>query len=103
MSYEIFWEYQDSDYNDGILLENYNGEFSLVSAAKSQKSEGTVWMKWGFPQNKKKEPIEKAIPWKVRLGNHYQAIKALEFFLGQLKNEVGQAEQIPEGQEDIPF
>ena len=83
---EIFLEDPDSKWNEGIMLQEYHGVFSLVSANKSTNSEGTVWMRWGFPQNKDKKPIDKAIPWKIRLGSKRQAVKTLQYFLEQLTN-----------------
>ena len=94
---EIFLEDPDSKWNEGIMLEEYNGVFSLVSANKSQNSEGTVYKKWGFPQNKDRAPTDKAIPWKVRMGSKRQAVKTLQYFLEQLTN--GE----PEDTEDTPF
>ena len=65
---EIFFEDPSSDYKEGIMLEEYNGVLSLVAAQRSAKAEGTVYKKWGFPQDRDKKPISEAIPWKVRLG-----------------------------------
>lgn len=95
MAFEIFLEDPESDWNEGIMLEEYNGVFSLVSANKSRNSEGTVYKKWGFPQNKDKQPINKAIPWKVRLGSKRQAVKTLQYFLEQLTNNGTEAPDLP--------
>jgi len=67
----------------GIVLQEYNGKFELVAAAKSRKTDGTLWLKWCYPQRDRK-PSEKAIPWKLELGNATEAAAALKFFLNQL-------------------
>lgn len=109
MSYEIFYERDDSDYGEGIILEKYEGKFSLVAGNKSQKAEGTVYMKWGYPQGKDRKPIDKAIPWKVELGNSREAIKALQYFTQQLTNMSGSEPDFSgsgntnTGDDDIPF
>ena len=103
MPYEIFWELDDNKYGEGILLEKYNDVFSLVSAQKSQQAEGTIYKRWVFPQTKDREPAQKAIPMKVTLGNNYEAIKILKYFLQQLTNIPHGDDQSPEEKEDIPF
>ncbi len=101
MSYEVFYEKKNSKYGEGVMLEKYNGVFSLVAANKSKKAEGTVYKKWGYPQKDKKPLTNEQgefviIPWKVELGNSREAIKALKYFLDQLTNYI-------EKQEDPPF
>ena len=97
---EIFKE-TDKKWGNGILLNEYEGRIQLIRAAKSRKSEGTVYMKWGFPQNgKTREPTDKAIPWGVDLGNGREAVEVLKFFLAQLQGD----EAIPtDDKDDIPF
>ncbi len=99
MPHEIFLQ-TDKQYGNGIMLEEYNGVYSLVRAAKSQNG-GTVWKKWGFPQDKDRKPIEKGIPWKIELGDAIQAPKVLEYFLEQLRP--GHSEPVAEGDEEVPF
>lgn len=84
MAFEIFLPDPESDWNEGVLLEEYKGVFSLISAGKSQNSDGVVYKKWVFPQKKDKTPTDKAIPMKVRLGSKRQAVKSLQYFLEQL-------------------
>jgi len=93
MTHEIYKPYEDSQYNDGVVLEEYNGVYSLVSA--SQSDEGPIYKRWCFPQVKDKQPAEKAIPMKVKLGGPREAVKMLEYFLSQLTNEPVE--------DDIPF
>ena len=99
MPREFFYAYPNDDYNGGIVLEEYNGVLSLVAGGKGQGN-GTVYKKWGFPQKKDKQPTERAIPWKIQLGNDREAVAALKYFLAQLTNE--QPQQPAQG-EDIPF
>jgi len=55
---EVFFEYPDSKYGEGIMLEEYNDRISLVLAQKG-KGEGTAWKKWAYPQNKERQPTER--------------------------------------------
>ena len=87
---QIFYQLQDEEskkWGNGVVLQEYNGTFELVRANKSRKSEGTLYLKWGFPQGKDKGPTEKAIPWKLELGNANDAVKMLTFFLRQLTGD----------------
>jgi hypothetical protein len=97
MESEIFLADPDSEYNDGAMLEEYKGVFSLVSA--NEAKDGTVYKKWGYPQRDKK-PISQSIPWKVRLGSKRQAVKTLQYFLDQLIS--AEPEELEKG-DDIPF
>ncbi|MBW2616990.1 MAG: hypothetical protein JRD02_12565 [Deltaproteobacteria bacterium] len=58
MDNEIFYEYESSQYGDGIVSNKYRNEFSLV-AAKRKNDE--IFMEWVFPQkrDRSKEPIDK--------------------------------------------
>ena len=85
MPFETFYPLPGSQYNEGIILEEYNEEYSLILAQKPQGN-GTVYKRWVFPEYKK-EPSKKAIPWKITLGNQREAVAALKHFLGLLTNE----------------
>jgi len=110
MSNEIFYEYDSSTYGDGILLNEYRSEFSLV-AAKSK--DGQIYMEWVFPQKRdgSKEPINKSLPWKIKLGPKSEAIKVLKFFLEKLEGDASLSDDIPDDNrgkdapydDDIPF
>jgi len=110
MDNEIFYEYESSQYGDGILLNEYRNEFSLV-AAKSK--EGEVFMEWVFPQKRdgSKQPIDKSLPWKIKLGSKAEAIKVLKFFLEKLESETQSSNGYPADtwgkdgptDDDIPF
>ena len=110
MSNEIFYEYDSTTYGDGILLNEYRNEFSLV-AAKSK--DGEIYMEWVFPQKRdgSKEPIKKSLPWKIKLGPKTEAIKVLKFFLEKLEGDTSFSDDIPDDNrgkdgpynDDIPF
>ena len=110
MSNEIFYEYDSTTYGDGILLNEYRNEFSLV-AAKSK--DGEIYMEWVFPQKRdgSKEPITKSLPWKIKLGSKTEAIKVLKFFLEKLEGDTSFSDDIPDDNrgkddpydDDIPF
>lgn len=84
MPHEIFFKFEDSDYGEGILLNEYNEVYSLIVAQEPKDINGTVYMRWCYPQGKDREPINKSIPMGVKLGGHRQAVKALRYFLEQL-------------------
>lgn len=82
---EIFFEYPNDQYGQGIMLEEYNDRINLVSAQKAQGN-GTVYKKWVFPQTKDRQPAEKAIPHKIYLGNNREsAIEMLRKIAIELK------------------
>ena len=85
MEDEIFYEYESSQYGDGILLNEYRNEFSLVAA---KRRDGETYMEWVFPQKRdgSKEPIDKSLPWKIRLGTKAEAVRVLKFFLEKLES-----------------
>jgi len=103
MDNETFYEYQTNNaYGDGILLDEYRNEFSLVSA---KRKEGKTYMEWVFPQKKdgSKQPIDKSLPWKIKLGPKDEAIKALKFFLAQLEGSPAPAYKNNTRRDDVPI
>jgi len=97
-----FYGYKDSQYGDGVMLNEYNGELSLVAA---KQKEDTVYMEWMFPQKKdgSKQPLEKSLPWKIKLGTKEEAVEILRFFLQKL-GATDPGDPAPDGSnEDIPF
>ena len=82
---EIFFEYEDSKYGEGIMVEEYNDRISLVLAQQG-KGDGTVYKKWCYPQGKDRAPLEKAIPWKIYLGpDRKKAVEMLRKIAVELK------------------
>jgi len=94
MNSKIFLQDKNSQYGDGILLEEYNENFSLYAAQKS--NDGPIYKRWGRVKIGKDKYTEKDVPIQIRLGNQNEAIEKLKFFLEQLNAPVGE-------QEDIPF
>ncbi len=91
---DIFYEYKDSQFGDGVVLNEYRNEFSLAVA---KQKDGKTFMEWVFPQKKdgSKQPIDKSLPWKIKLGNREEAIALLRFFLEKLEGEGGAAKGAP--------
>ena len=103
---DIFYEYESSQYGDGVLLNEYRNEYSLVAA---KRKEGEIYMEWVFPQKRdgSKEPIDKSLPWKIKLGTRAEAVKVLKFFLEKLEGGTSQPDRGGEKDgsfdDDIPF
>jgi hypothetical protein len=112
MDQDEFYEYESSQYGDGVVLNEYRNEFSLVAA---KQKDGKTYMEWMFPQKKdgSKQPIDKSLPWKIKLGNKEEAIKLLRYFLEKLEGEnpasgtppmqTGPGDVPPHDQNDVPF
>jgi hypothetical protein len=80
MAIDLFIEIPHSEYGDGVILNEYNGTFSIVAAKKGK--DGKPYMQWGFPQGKDRLPREKPLPIKINLGDRNAAtatLKALYF------------------------
>jgi len=93
---EKFIALKDSKYSEGVLLNEYKGSFSLVSAREDDK--GKVWMEYCFPQKRdgSKEPLDKSLPWKVKIGDSKkEAIEVLKTFMLTLVD--------PDPEKDEPF
>ena len=103
----MFIEYPNSQYNDGIEIDCYGGEYSLVLA--NQANDGKVYKKWCFPQEvgtkgKPGGPIAKSLPWKIPLGDSAEAAVAmLEKLIDELRNQAGIPLSGTDGGEDVPF
>ena len=54
-------------------------------------------MEWIFPQKRdgSKKPIDKSLPWKIKLGSRDEAIKVLRFFLDQLEGKESPSDDMP--------
>jgi len=99
-------------YNDIILLDEYNEQISVVSAREGK--DGKIYPQWVFPQDKDRQPRDKAIPLKVTLGDRATAARHLRFLADALEgmestrgiggDELPPAKpQQPEDNDDIPF
>ena len=110
MDKNTFYEYESSQYGDGILLDEYRQEFSLIAA---KRKDDEIFMEWVFPQKRdgSREPIDKSLPWKIKLGTKDEAIRVLKFFLKELEGETSPPDMAMEdtwgedgpSDDDIPF
>lgn len=74
----------NENYKRGIVLDEYNGVYSIIEAHEGKDER--IWPAWGFRQLKTKQAAEKAIPWKIELGDVYEAMKNLNLIIASLKN-----------------
>ena len=77
----------DSRYQTGVVINEYNGQYSIAMAKSSERG---IRMDWSFPQKYQDGrfvPGPKAIPHKISLGNLEDAIKTTEWILRKLKGE----------------
>jgi len=73
-------------YGEGIAIDTYQNEISLVAARKAEDT-GEIFMQWVYPLRKvddKAVPSEKMLPWKIRLGSREQALTTLVKLAGIL-------------------
>ena len=84
-NFQTFFQVEtDSKYPQGIMLNIYNGRFSLVAAERA--STGVNYMRFCFPSIKK-QPADKAIPMGIQLGNSRgEAVRVLSEILAELTN-----------------
>jgi hypothetical protein len=89
MIYDDKFIVTNQQYNSGIMLDEYNGVYSLSGARLGQDRDGNekVWQDWGFRQTKDKKPMEKAMPWKITIGTKDEAIQNLKDILSLLGAE----------------
>jgi len=99
-----FYQYPgENPYNEGFILNEYNGGYSLAFA--NMGKDGRIYLKWHFPQRiGSREPIDKSLPWEVKLGDRYEAIEALRHVIKELQGD----EQAPAGgevpeEDKVPF
>ena len=91
MAFEKFFPNSRSEYNEGILLQEYNGKWYLIDARKPD-GDGTVYKSAGYKLFKKK-PIEKngeplVFPWSVCIGYDVAQARAfLNAVIGQLPGD----------------
>ena len=102
MAFEIFRPLENDDYGKGLLLQEYQGSYFLISASRGK--DGAVYKRWGFPSGKDKLPIDQVLPWQVKIGeDRAEAIEMLTYFLSQLgSSDTPGATMSPES-DDIPF
>lgn len=95
--HEITIPLPGSNYGEVIIIEKYNDQYGLVLGS-SGKNGGTVYKKWCYPQFKK-EAAEKAVPWKLPLGNRIDAVKVVT----QIAQAFGVNVSMVQKGDDVPF
>ena len=109
-------------YRRGFKLDAYGDIYSLVAAREYTDKSGETKeaMEWAFPQDKDRNPREKAIPVKIELGTRDEAIANLRRVLAELVAEPDGPERLQDygqpgkpgsypieggepGYEDVPF
>jgi len=96
---ENFIRDESSEYNEGIMLDEYQGVLSLVAAQEGK--DGKIYKRWTHPSTKDRTPSEKAIPWKITLGEPRVALDKLKTLVAMIEAELG----LPPSDEesDLPF
>ncbi len=85
MAFQKWYKVPSSEYREGFFVEEYKENFSIV--AGTEGNEGTNFKRWVFPQDKDRQPREKAIPMGVKLGTRREAIEVLRKVVAELSNE----------------
>jgi len=81
--FEFFFKRESSEFNEGIIFQEYRDKFYLIAGGKSH----AVWKRYCFPQKKDKQPTDKPIPMSVNLGDRYEAVEMLKSFLKALNEK----------------
>ena len=79
MPLEVFRKHPgENKYSEGLTLQEYAESYWLISSR--QIDDGRVVHQWVHPSRDKK-PTEKALPWKIKLGDSAQeAFDTLAYF-----------------------
>ena len=75
--FEIVIPIPNNEYGDAIIVNKYNDTYSLVAGFISKKEGATPVMKWCFPQGPDRAPKDKAVPWKITIGNKDDAVEVV--------------------------
>ena len=85
MADKFFRKAKDSEWGDGVLLDGYNGTWSIVAAKeKNYQGEDKIFLEWIYPQKRdgSREAMDKSLPWKVTIGkSKEEAVKTLKYFI----------------------
>lgn len=79
-------------YGRGVCVNHYKGEVSICQA--TQNDAGEIWLEWCHPQ-RNREPMEKAVPWGLRLGPPDLAAARLKTLARIIKRGDTSSEDIP--------
>lgn len=85
----------DSQYNEVVILDEYNGVYSLILGKQGDKR--NFW-KMVHPETRS-GPSEKKIPMKVVLGDQHAAANMLR----QLAHELEGGDELPPVSQEAPF
>lgn len=99
---------ENSQYGEGIMLDEYQGRISIVNAREGE--DGKIWKEWVCPVHKNQPKLKQdgspvMIPSCIRLGTPEQAISILKKLLIMIEVDTGRSEPPPYPDEtgDIPF
>ena len=92
----------NDQYNEGIQINEHNGQFSLVTA---QMNDGKIYPKWVHPSGGKgKPPNDKVIPMGSPRMERNQLIELAKWILAEMDEEGLAYSNTPADEgEDIPF
>jgi len=88
----------DEESQRGIAIEEYGGKLSLTKGYIGR--DGENHFEWCYPQ-RNRAPQEKAIPWKIQLGDKQEAIEVLNRILSILLD--GKVQDKGDITDNIPF
>lgn len=114
MENELFFRLEGSQYGEGVVLNEYNGVYSIVAAQESKDEEKVIYKRWCYPERDRK-PIDTAIPMGVKLGDKQAMVSMLTSILQNItdtdfednqtnpETEKENAGEVPTHYKDIPF
>ena len=88
--FQVTVKLESSKYDELVVLEKRGDDYGIALAQESQNG-GTNYMKWVFPQRRvdgKNVPNDKAIPFRIPIGNRGQAVSLLLQLLSALGHPV---------------
>jgi hypothetical protein len=102
--FEISFRLEGNEYGDCVIVQKYGDNYSIISGY-TNKETNVPGMRWGFMQDKDRKPRDKAIPWKINLGNLKSARSILQQALEALPGAPAKRQDgLPlKDDTDIPF
>ena len=100
---DIFVANENSKYGDGIVINLYDGKYSLIPAKKKGDE---IYLEWCFPQGPDRKPKGTSVPWKVVIGeSEEQAAATLAKLYRMLKpaKPEPKPDPVPFFEDDIPL
>lgn len=92
-------------YNDGLLVQERDGTYSIVAIRFAKNGSGEHYISWVFPQDKDRQPKDKPIPMQVRLGSRDDALQLLGKILDAIRSPAKAREEsyATAHNDDLPF